>query len=121
MPTDTDGYVRLNLFELWLLARNYPELVQKYKFKTLGEISAITEKSISISRLFMTCCAADAMPVEVDVIEPKNRFNKGDWVEISGTVIVKDYVIIIPVSIVLAQRPSDPYITRWSEEPPFNP
>lgn len=121
LPVDSEGYVRLNLFELWLLARNHPETAVRYKFRTAGMVSGITQRHITLSRLFMTCCAADVTPVEVDILKTKNQFNKGDWVEVSGMIIIKDYVIIIPDDISLAQRPSEVYITRWSEKPPFNP
>lgn len=122
LPVDSDGYVRLNLFELWLLARNYPELAQRYKFKTTGMVKDISEKYITLIRIFMTCCAADATPVEIEVaIKSKESINKGDWVILSGSVLIRDYVIIIPDYIEASQKPSDVYITRWSEEPPFNP
>lgn len=126
LPVDEDGYVRLNLFELWLLARNFPDLAQRYKFNTVGIVSNISEKYITLSRLFMTCCAADATPVEVDVNMPSSNENlkgfiKGDWLEVTGTTIIRDYVIIIPDSIMPLKDKPETYITRWSEEPPFNP
>lgn len=138
LPVDSDGYVRLNIFELWLLARNYPELAQRYKVKTIGMVSNVSEKHISISRLFMTCCAADVTPVEIEIVssgkgvpqksqifwdenDNKQGFNKGDWLEVSGAIIIRDYVIIVPDSITVLQKPAEAYITRWSEEPPFNP
>jgi uncharacterized membrane protein YcgQ (UPF0703/DUF1980 family) len=127
LPTNSEGYVRLNLFELWLLARNYPELTERYKFKTIGVVSDITEKYITVSRLFITCCAADALPVEVEIIKPANEndnkkvFSKGDWLEVSGAIIIKDFVIILPDTIRALPGQAETYITRWSEEPPFNP
>ncbi len=125
LPVDIEGYVRLNLFELWLLARNYPELAQRYRVKTIGIVSNVSEKYISISRLFMTCCAADATPVEVEIASARNDskqgFNKGDWLEVSGPIIIRDYVIIVPESMNILPKQTDSYITRWSEQPPFNP
>ena len=129
LPVDMDGYVRLNLFELWLLAKNYPEMAQRYKIKTIGMVSKSSEKYLTLSRLFMTCCAADATPVEVEIATPSARndrvgvqsFNKGDWLEVSGSIIIRDYVIIIPDSINILPKQTDSYITRWSERPPFNP
>ncbi len=123
LHVDKDGYVRLNLFELWLLARNYPELSQIHKFKVKGIISDNTsERYLSISRLFMTCCAADATPVEIDIMrKTEDLYNKGDWIEVSGGIIITDRVIMIPDSIKMLDKKPDSYITRWSEEPPFNP
>jgi len=122
LPQDSEGYVRVNLFELWLLARNYPELTQRYKFKTSGMVSDVGEKHISVSRLYMVCCVADATPVEVDVlIGGIDRFAKGDWIDVTGGIILREHVIILPDSINPSQKPSEPYITRWSEQPPFNP
>lgn len=126
LPVDDTGYVRLNLFELWLLSRNFPDLAQRYKVKTVGTVSNISEKYITLSRLFMTCCAADATPVEVDVTMPSSNDNlkgfiKGDWLEVTGTVIIRDYVIVIPDSVRPVKDKFGTYITRWSEEPPFNP
>lgn len=121
LPTDDDGYVNLNLFELWLLARNYPELVNNYKVKTLGEVTEVTQRMITIRRVFMTCCAADAMPVEVDVIKNDMPLKKGDWLSVSGKVIITDVVIILPDNISKTHSPESFYITRWSETPPFNP
>lgn len=124
LPVDGDGYVRLNLFELWLIARNYPELAQKYRFKTVGTVSNIFEKNVTLMRLFVTCCVADATPVEIDIyfkddIESK-KFLKGQWIEVSGSIIIKDYVIMVPDSVKVLQKQPLTYITRWSEEPPFN-
>jgi uncharacterized membrane protein YcgQ (UPF0703/DUF1980 family) len=138
LPVDIEGYVRLNLFELWLLARNYPELAQRYRVKTIGMVSNVSEKYLTLSRLFMTCCAADAMPVEVEIAsvgkgvpqksqifggenDNKQSFSKGDWLEVSGAIIIRDYVIIVPDSMNVLQKQAEAYITRWSEEPPFNP
>ena len=123
LPIDSAGYVRLNLFELWLLARNHPELAQMHKFKVVGAISDNTsEKYLSVNRLFMTCCAADATPVEIDVVRKSEvMYNKGDWIEVSGSIIVADHVIMVPDSIKTLDKKPESYITRWSEEPPFNP
>lgn len=121
LPTDNDGYVNLNLFELWLLARNYPELVSNYKFKTFGEVTEVTQKTLTLRRVFMTCCAADAMPVEVDVVINDKDFKKGDWISVSGKVIIRDVVVILPDYISKTKGPDSFYITRWSEAPPFNP
>lgn len=125
LPVDADGYVRLNLFELWLIARNYPELAQKYRFKTIGSVLNVSKKNITLTRLFVTCCVADATPVEVDVflkddIE-SNKFLKGQLIEVSGGIIIKDYVIIIADSVNVLPKLSTTYIMRWSEGPPFNP
>jgi uncharacterized membrane protein YcgQ (UPF0703/DUF1980 family) len=75
----------------------------------------------------MTCCEADAIPVEVEIATPsarndnKQSFSKGDWLEVSGAIIIRDYVIIMPDSMNVLPKQAEAYITRWSEEPPFNP
>lgn len=122
LPVDEDGYVELNLFELWLLAKNYPNLAEKYKFKTFGMVSDISEEYAIINRFFMTCCAADATAVEIDAVMNNDQgIKKGDWIKIWGKIIIRGHVIIIPEKINVVQKPYDSYITRWSEEPPFNP
>ncbi len=124
LPTDKDGYVRLNLFELWLLAKNYPDITQSHRFTTSGRVSVVGDKTISIKRLFMTCCVADAMPVEIDV--KANGLNltwlkEGDWVIVSGRPLISNQeVLMLADSIVPTHQPKEPYITRWSERPPFN-
>ncbi len=122
LPISEDGYVRLNLFELWILAKNNPHLTQRYRFITEGEISMVEKGVFGIRRYFMTCCVADATAVEVEVLK-KDEFNfaKGDWVRIGGKVFLKDYVLIIPDFVERIKKPTQVYITRWSEEPPFNP
>jgi uncharacterized repeat protein (TIGR03943 family) len=124
LPVDKDGYVRLNLLELWLLAKNYPDVVHSNKFRTSGMVSAVGNDSLSIRRLFMTCCVADAMPVEIDLKGDKLNLawvKEGDWIEVSGKAMVsKQEILMLADSVIPIHQPKEPYITRWGERPPFH-
>ncbi len=118
LPVDEYGYVKLNLFELWLLAKNHPYLLNSYKFKTVGKVENVYGNTLTLQRSFITCCVADATPVEVEVHGISGP-RVGDWIEVWGKVIVKDYVIIFAENYIK----TDPkgFISVWSEKPPFNP
>ncbi len=118
LPVNEYGYVELNLFELWLLAKNHPHLLNSYKFKTVGKVESVNGNTLTLRRSFITCCVADATPVEIEVhgiSGPK----VGDWIEVWGKVLVKNYVVVLAEGYEQAQPRG--FISVWSEKPPFNP
>ena len=120
LPTDRDGFVNLNLFELWLLSKNYPELTQAYRFKTAGKVEGIEGDTLKLRRSFITCCIADATPVEVEAkINKDHNVKVGDWVEVWGAVLVKGYVVVLVQDFRFVEDKG--LIQAWSETPPFNP
>jgi len=111
LPRDTDGYVNLDLLQILTLVRDSPRLVQKYRFKTMGMISSVSEDRISIQRVLIYCCIADAMAAEMSVMTKSTKeFSKGNWVELKGAVEVKGKTIFVADSIRIIKKPSDPYI-----------
>ncbi len=117
LPTDEEGFVHLNLFELWLLAKNHPESLGNYKFKTAGVVVS-DGNTVNLRRSFITCCVADVTPVEVELRNAQG-LKEGVWVEVKGRVVLKGHVIIYVESLREVQDKG--FISVWSEEPPFNP
>lgn len=118
LPVDKDGYINLNLFELWLLVKNYPYLLKEYKFKTSGRVERVYGNALALRRSFITCCIADATPVEIE-IQGVTGPKEGDWIEVSGRVLLKNHVIILVESYTFIEPKG--FISVWSESPPFNP
>jgi uncharacterized repeat protein (TIGR03943 family) len=118
LEVDEEGYANLNVYGIWLIAGNYPELAERYKFKTIGMVSDISAERITVQRILMTCCTADAQPVRMDVKTTGDNFKKGQWLGLSGKAVVADKkLIFIPDRIEPVSAPSNPYISLWESLP----
>ncbi|MCM8804404.1 MAG: hypothetical protein NC833_04025 [Candidatus Omnitrophica bacterium] len=70
------------------------------------------KEKFMLIRFLITCCAADAIPLGVEV-EYKNieDLKNEDWVKIKGKVKIKDgKVIICGENIEKIQPPTNPYL-----------
>lgn len=114
LDVEKDGYVHFNLYALWFLADNEPSLLNKYKFKVTGRVSRISGKTLSLQRIVMTCCAADAQPIEIKLTAPdSSRVTRGEWLSASGKVELRDGLTMLPDFIEKSQRPKDFYISLY--------
>jgi hypothetical protein len=78
-------------------AAYFPETRQAMEGKTgklTGMFSPVSGKEFTLFRVKMTCCAADAIPVEVRIISDENIIapNRGDWVEVEGQIQFRELV-----------------------------
>jgi uncharacterized repeat protein (TIGR03943 family) len=115
LDVEKDGYAHINLLGLRFIADGQPSLLKGYKFKVIGMVSKVFENKLSLQRIVMTCCAADAQPVEIDVsTDGGERFRKGDWLSVAGRVVVqRDRPTFIPDGLEKVSKPDDYYITMF--------
>lgn len=68
---------------------------------------------ILLTRYVVTCCVADATIAQVRVVNvPPGRFQRNDWVEVTGTIYpIGREVIVNASSVVPVERPERPYLT----------
>ena len=101
LHADNDGFVHVNLYGLLLIADNDPLLLKRYKFKTVGMVSKVSGRIVTLQRILITCCAADAQPVEINVsVENGGPFKIGEWLEIAGKAELREGMItFMPDSI----------------------
>jgi uncharacterized repeat protein (TIGR03943 family) len=66
-----------------------------------------------LTRFIVSCCAADALSVQVRVVgAPPARFEEDDWVEVTGSMYPLGQDIVVQASdVVGVERPAHPYIT----------
>jgi putative membrane protein len=67
-----------------------------------------------LSRFYITCCVADAVPVGVLVATPgerRDRLHRDDWLDVTGALIRgKREWIVRAARVAHVDAPSDPYI-----------
>lgn len=65
-----------------------------------------------LTRFIVTCCAADAISVQVRVVgAPPGRFEQDQWVRVAGTIYpLGREVIVDPSTIDPVPRPEQPYL-----------
>ncbi len=81
-------------------------------------MESIQGNTLILRRSFITCCVADATPVEIEVYRIVGP-TVGDWVEVWGKVYIKNYVIVLAEGYTRTVQKG--FISVWSEAPPFNP
>jgi uncharacterized repeat protein (TIGR03943 family) len=112
LNVEKDGYVHLNLWGLWFIADNQPSLLKRYKFKVTGIVSKVSENKLTLQRIVIICCAADAQSVEINVSPGgSGQFRKGDWLSVAGKVELRDSPVIISDAIERVSKPDDYYIS----------
>ena len=115
---EEDGYVHVNLYGLQLIIDNYPSLLKRYKFKTMGQVSKVSGKNLSLQRILITCCAADAQAVEINVVtEGAGQFRKGEWLGLTGKVEMRNGLTFIPDDIKRVPRPDEFYMSLYESIP----
>ena len=112
LNVEKDGYVHTNLLGLYFIADSQPSLLKRYKFKVIGMVSRVSEKKLSLQRIVIICCAADAQPIEINVSAVGMRqFRKGDWLSVAGRVELLDGPTFIPDAFEKVSKPDDYYIS----------
>jgi putative membrane protein len=65
-----------------------------------------------LSRFYITCCIADAVPVGVFVAAPDKRFTQDEWLDVTGTLThSKQEWIVRAARVERVDAPSDPYLS----------
>lgn len=59
--------------------------VQNRRVRLTGFVLGTNPQGYVMTRLVITCCAADAQPVNVEVVDPGARFAVNSWTEVIGT------------------------------------
>jgi len=112
---ETEGkYKKLNIKQLLAFAKNKPEEIDNklvsvvgFVFKQNGEKDKFT-----LVRFLITCCAADAIPLGIEVVYDQTEQLKQDtWVKVYGNCVVeKNKPKIIAEDVKEEQKPSDFYL-----------
>jgi uncharacterized membrane protein YcgQ (UPF0703/DUF1980 family) len=65
-----------------------------------------------LTRFIITCCVADALSVQVHVVDaPPGRFRVDEWVRVKGSLYpLHDEVLLSASSITPVARPAHPYL-----------
>jgi putative membrane protein len=65
-----------------------------------------------LSRFYITCCVADAVPVGVFVAAPAERLDRDEWLDVTGALVRgKREWIVRATRVEHVDTPSDPYLS----------
>jgi putative membrane protein len=68
------------------------------------------DDELELSRFYVSCCAADAIPYSVPVDTDKD-YPLDTWLEVSGTLSRRgDVFVLVPESIAEVEEPKNPYL-----------
>jgi uncharacterized repeat protein (TIGR03943 family) len=72
-----------------------------------------TADEFTLNRFVVTCCVADALGVQIRVVgAPPGRFDKDDWVRVTGRLFPLGPDVVVQASQVTAvSQPQHPYLT----------
>ena len=130
---ETEGkYKKLTIKQLLILSKSNPEEIKEKDVTLEGMVYKGEEKEkFTLIRFLITCCAADATPlgVEVEYQEPeikevqeweiqeeipqekRKEFKNEDWVKVKGKVKIENgKVKIVAEEVEKIEQPSDPYL-----------
>ncbi|HOK56328.1 MAG TPA: TIGR03943 family protein [bacterium] len=125
---ETEGkYKKLTIKQLLALSKSKPEEIEEKDVSIEGMVYKGEEKEkFTLIRFLITCCAADATPLGVEVEykgikekstgewippEEKEEFKNEDWVNVKGKVKIEEgKVKIIAEEVKKTNPPSDPYL-----------
>jgi putative membrane protein len=70
-------------------------------------------RPFTLSRFYITCCVADAVPIGVHVMPPKSsRLKRDDWVDVTGVLDKGNREWVVrALAIRHIKPPSDPYLS----------
>lgn len=70
-----------------------------------------------LARFLISCCAADAVPVFVEVKAMGNEIPAdNEWVDVAGRLGRHDGTLLVEAeSLTPTEQPNDPYLTYWGE------
>ncbi|MCM8803062.1 MAG: TIGR03943 family protein [Candidatus Omnitrophica bacterium] len=110
---ETEGkYKKLTIKQLLGLSKSKPDQIDEKDVIVEGMVYK-NEGKFMLIRFLITCCAADATPlgVEIEYEEEKEEFKNDDWVKVRGKAkIENDKVKIIAEEIIKIEPLSDPYL-----------
>lgn len=125
---ETEGkYQKLNIKQLLALSKSKPEEINEKDITIEGMVYKGEKEKFTLIRFLITCCAADATPLGVEVEykrhkekkidelvpleEKKEEFKNEDWVNVKGKVKIEEgKVKIIAEEVIKKETPSDPYL-----------
>lgn len=71
----------------------------------------LPEGTFGLTRFYVSCCAADALPYTVPVASGSKSVAEDDWLEVEGSLVVRDGVYTIaPERVAPVDTPDDPYL-----------
>jgi uncharacterized repeat protein (TIGR03943 family) len=117
LPPPHDGASDVNIASFIGLIHREPASLKARPLRILGFVSrADSGQSFLLTRFWMTCCAADAVPVQVR-IDGVRAPSRDSWVEVVGiwrspsgrTGKPQDVPIVDASSVTPVGRPQDPY------------
>ncbi|MCK9266675.1 TIGR03943 family protein [bacterium] len=110
-----EAFKKFNLKQLLSLANNEPEkidglqvVVEGFAFKD----ETLQAGSIMLVRFLITCCAADATPLGIEVYPDENsNFSPDMWVRVFGTIgFEKGVPVIKQANVTQSPKPSNVYL-----------
>jgi uncharacterized repeat protein (TIGR03943 family) len=120
VPSSTGG-------EISFLEVNYASRSQEYaasagvtegrRLELLGFVSSVSSEGFDLTRFYIACCAADAIPYTVAVEVPKgstpSSFATDEWVEVSGGLEREQDGSLVLVADRIRRRdaPANPYLS----------
>jgi len=120
MDTDPSQAAPVEVTDLIQLGQ-HPDQAKAFadrKVRSVGHIMLTPDGSPKLIRLIMWCCAADAVPVTVDLKGSiKGTFQRDDWLEVTGTAQFpagkdgKTTPVINVDTITPTQEPDEPYLS----------
>ncbi|MCM8808572.1 MAG: TIGR03943 family protein [Candidatus Omnitrophica bacterium] len=107
-------YKKLTIKQVLGLAKSKPEQIDGKDIIVEGMVYK-NERKFMLVRFLITCCAADATPLGIEIEYKENgekeEIRNDDWVKVRGKVkIENDKVKIIAEEIIKTELPSNPYL-----------
>ncbi|MDD3726398.1 MAG: TIGR03943 family protein [Candidatus Ratteibacteria bacterium] len=107
------NYKKLNIKQVLILAKEKPEEIDGKAVSVEGFVFKQKDpERFILVRFLITCCAADATPLGIDVLYSNTRELKQDsWVKVYGKCrIEEDKIIIMADDVKETQKPSNVYL-----------
>jgi len=112
---ETEGkYKKLTIKQLIAFAEKKKEAIEGKEVAVEGLVYKVkgAKDTFILVRFLITCCAADATPLGINIkYEKQNELKQDKWVKVYGKCVVKDgKPLIIAEKVVEKNPPSDPYL-----------
>ena len=112
---ETEGkYKKLTVKQILYLVKKQPEKINHDFVSVEGLVFKQKESldSFTLVRFLITCCAADATPLGINVVFFQTQELKKDtWVKVRGKIEIENkHVKIISDEVLVLDRPRDPYL-----------
>jgi uncharacterized repeat protein (TIGR03943 family) len=112
-----DGAAEVTLIDVWYRA-NYDEKnsLSRQPLRMIGFVApdpdAENPNAFLLTRFRIGCCAADALPVQIRILDPSARIAADQWVEVSGSYAgqVKQLPAIRNATARFISVPDDPFL-----------